>query len=226
MIKNWKLFCHLSSPLAGEPPALDAILEFELARRLGIKTFLSLDKRVPLSEIKRVPIPICQKTIGGHELYCTSDPILPKPIDEWNEYLNKRLDSDMISVLLNPIHMKSLLVASGPYKMRHTPVRVRLIEKIAWFFRGDRAEVNKLLKGIASVGRYRGVGYALVKKWEYEEQEEDNSIFAIQNGQRILMKTIPANHGIEKLKGYRFSHGGAFPPYWHPGTHMEVCVPC
>ena len=60
-LKNWKLTINLISPLAGDPPALDAILEYELAFRLGSKHSKKMTRDTPLSEIKRPGIPICKK---------------------------------------------------------------------------------------------------------------------------------------------------------------------
>lgn len=226
MINNWKATAYLSTPLAFDPPALDALLEWELARRLGMKHHNKLTRNVPLSEIERVPIPLAQRTINGRDVYCCSDPIIPAPRAEWSDHQSKRIDTDLVALMLAPSDRKSLLVASGPYKMRYVPVRVRLIDCVVWFFRGDRKEVNKLLKSVIGLGKHRNIGYGLIERWEYEETPEDYSIFAPCRGKPVLMKTIPAGAQLENVTGYRKSFGGAFPPYWHPETYMEIAVTC
>jgi hypothetical protein len=226
MIKNWKVTCWLASPLAGEPPKLDAILEWELAFRIGMKHARKLTRDVPLSEIERPPIPLAQRTIAGHDVYCASDPIMTPPLAEWVDYQNKRIDTDLVALLLRSEERKNLLVASGPYKMRHVPIRVRLIERVAWFVRGDRAEINKLLKSIHCLGKFRGIGYGLVDRWEYEETADDWSIYAEQHGKPVLMKTLPTGSHLENVTGFRRGFGGAFPPTWHPETFMEIAIPC
>jgi hypothetical protein len=227
MIKNWKATAWLSSPLAGDPPAFDAILEWELSRRLGMKHHLKLTRDIPLSEILRVPIPLAQRTISGKDVYCCSDPIIPEPLaPEWVERVSKRIDTDFIALLLAPEERRNLLVASGPYKMRYAPIRVRLVERVCWFFRGDKKEVHKLLKSVYALSSHRGIGYGLIDRWEFEEKESDNSIFAERHGKPVLMKTIPMGNGLNNATGYRKSFGGAMPPYWHPENYMEIAVPC
>jgi hypothetical protein len=226
MLKNWKVTCWLSSPIAGEPPALDAILEWELSRRLGYKHAMKLTRNVPLSEIPRVPIPLATRTIAGHDVYCCSDPIIPEPIAEWVDYQNKRIDTHIVATLLAPEQRKNLLVSSGPYKMRHVPLRIRLVDRICWFARGDRTEMNKLLKSVIALGKHRNIGYGMVQRWEYEETEEDYSITAPCRGKPVLMKTLPVGDHLQNVTGYKRSFGGAFPPYWHPETYMEIAAPC
>jgi hypothetical protein len=228
MIKNWRATAWLSSPLAGEPPALDAVLEWELSRRLGMRHHLKVTRGTPLSELPRVPIPLAMRTMSGHDVYCCSDPILPPLLaPEWVERTSKRIDADLIALLLTPEERKSILTASGPYKMLYKPVRIRLVDRICWFFRGDRKEVNKLLKSVFSLGSHRGIGYGGIERWEYEDMgENDYSIFAPRHGKPVLMKTIPFGHSLQNVTGYKKSFGGAFPPYWHPENHREIAVPC
>jgi len=226
MINNWKVTAMLASPLAGEAPALDAILEYELAHRLGYLHSKKLTRAVPLSEIQRPPIPVSRYDAMGRPVYRCSDPILGPVLAEWKEYQNKRLDLNM-SLLVDPAQRKKLLVASGPYKMRHAPLRVRLVESISWFIRGDRAEINKLLKKIHSLGAHRNIGYGIIYRWEYEEQPEDWSLFAdTPEGKRVLMKTMPVGPYLESAVGYRKSFGGGWPPYWHSENYTEIAIPC
>lgn len=226
MIKNLKVTAWLRSPLAGEPPALDAILEWELARRLGYKHHAKLTRNVPLSEIKRPPIPILRYNASGHDVYMCSNPILSTTLAEWTDYQNKRIDTDLIALLLDPAERKSLLVASGPYKMRHVPIRVRLIERVVWFVRGDQKEIHKLVKSVYYLGAHRNIGYGNIEKWEFEEIENDCSVYAMQHGKLVLMKTLPLGPHLSGVTGYRKGYGGAFPPYWHPETYMDIAIPC
>lgn len=226
MIRSWKVTAWLSSPLAGNLPALDALLEWELAHRLGYKHHKKLGRDIPLSQIERPPIPLYQVTLGGHNIYRCSDPIIPAPRAEWADHLAKRFDTDLAALLLAPSERKNLLVASGPYKMRFVPIRVRLVERVVWFFHGDRAEVNKLLKKVIALGKHRNMGYGLIDQWEYEEMSEDYSILALCQGKPVLMKTVPIGPHLQNVTGYRRSFGGGFPPYWHPETYMEIAVPC
>lgn len=225
-LKNWLITCHLLSPLCGDVPMVDSLMEYELAMRLGYKSSRKLTRNTPLSEIKPPPIPLAKRTLAGYDIYCSSAPIIGNVFAEYTERQSKRFDTDMCALLLDKKSAgKKLLTSSGPYKDRFVPKRIRLIDTINWFVRGDRKEINKLLKKIIALGTGRSYGYGQIDRWVYKEQEYDNSIFAIHKGKKVLMKTLP----IEAAKGstgYKHSYGGAFSPYWHPETFMDVAIPC
>jgi hypothetical protein len=227
MIKNWKATAWLSSPLAGESPALDTILEWEMSYRLGAKHHKKLTRDIPLKEVPRIPIPLAQRTISGHDVYACSDPVIPQPFaPEWVERIARRIDTDFIALLLAPEERKNISVTSGPYKSRYTPIRVRLVDRVCWFFRGDKHEIRRILKSVFAIGKYRGIGYGIIDRWEYEDMgENDYSIFAPGETGRVLMKTIPAGD-LKNVSGYKVSFGGGMPPYWHPENYMEIAVPC
>lgn len=225
MIKNWKITCFLSSPLCGDPPDIGSLMEYELSLRLNMKQAKKLTRSIPLSQIQRPPIPLAQRTIEGVDIYCCSNPIIGSVLAEWNDRQSKRFDTDLVAEILHEKSRKKLLTSSGPYKSRFVPKRVRLIEKICWFVRGDRKQINKLLKKIIAIGHCRNVGYGKIRNWEFEESEEDYSIFALHQNEKVLMKTLPLN-GAKGATGYKHSYGGAFPPYWHPDTFMEIAIPC
>ena len=222
MIGNWKVTAWLSSPLAGEPPYLDAILEGEMAHRLGIKHGQKLTRDTKLDDVQKVSVPLAKRTIAGHDVYACSDPIIPDSVAEWVDHSSKRIDGDLVALLLAPEERKSIGVTSGAYKMRYAPIRVRLIDRICWFMRGDKYEIRKILKSVYAVGAYRKIGYGIINKWEYEKTDGDYSIYA----DNILMKTIPANDNLKDFSGYRKSFGGFKPPYWHPGNSTEIAIPC
>lgn len=226
MLKNWKITAHLVSPLAGDPPKLDALLEYQLAARMGMLHAKKLTRDIQLSSITRPPIPVAQKTLNGMDVYCISDPILPKPAEEWVEHGNKRFDSAKLALALAPEWRKNLLVASGPYKMRHAPIRVRLVDRIVWFARCGRKETNKLLKKTTALGYKTAHGYGWLGGWEFEETDEDHSVFALCRGKRVLMRTVPMGDHLQGVTGFKHSFGSFAPPYWHPERFAEVAVPC
>ena len=227
MIKNWLVTAWLATPLCGEPPALDGILTWEMTLRLGSKHHKKMGRWTPASEIEEIPIPLAKKTIGGSEVYCCSDPILaPLLTPEWVDHTSKRFASSRMALLISPDHRKNVMVASGPYKSRYVPERIRLVERVCWFVRGDRMQINKLLKSIYSIGRHRKIGYGIVWQWTFDEVDEDYSIYAPHNGKRVLMKTLPLGEGSDNVCGFRHSFGGWKPPYWHPSAQRRVMEPC
>lgn len=227
MIKNWLIKCNLASPLCGDPPMIDALLEYELACRLGYKMAKKLTRMVPLSEIEHPPIPIAKRTLNEIDFYCTSDPILGNVFSDYTERQSKHFDTDICALLLDDKNKKNLLTSSGPYKSRFVPIRVRVVDSVQWFVRGDRKEIHKLLKKIVSIGKNRAYGYGRIASWEYIETEENFSIFAKDGESLVLMKTLPIDIiNDNKAVGFRHSFGGAFPPYWHPDTFREIGIPC
>jgi hypothetical protein len=228
MLKNWKITCNIVSPIYGELPKFDSLLQWEMSFRLGIKHEFKLQKQNKLSEIKTMPIPLSKKTIGDYDLYCCSDPIIFSDSISWSENHCKRLETEKITNLVKEKERKTLQIASGNYKMRFVKLDIKLINKIIWFVRGDIKEIRKLLKSIFFIGKYRKIGYGLVSDFKFEEIENDYSIFAEnENGEKVLMKTIPYNENFFKnVIGYSKSFGSAFPPYWHPETFMNIAVPC
>lgn len=226
MIKNWKVTAWLSSPLAGDAPQFDAILGWELANRLGYKHAKKLTRDTPVKEIEIPPIPLAKRTFNGIDIFCCSSPIIPEPQEEWVDRISKRIDTSEIALLLAPEYRKSLLVASGPYKMRYAPERIRLIDRVCWFIRGDRVNVNKLLKSVYAIGKHRNIGYGQIEKWTFDETEADNSITAYRHGKPVLMRVVPFGYDLQNLTGYKKSFGAPVMPYWHPDNYMEIAEPC
>jgi hypothetical protein len=226
-MKNWKVTAALKSPLAGDIPNLDSILEWEMSRRIGIKRGRKLTRETQLDTVQRPPIPLARRTIGGATVYCCSDPIIADPAAEWTDYISKRIDTNMIARLLAPAERKSIGTTSGVYKMRHAPLRVRLIDRIVWFAHCDVGQsghrLRDILHHVYAIGKYRSIGYGLIDSWLVEEMgDNDFSLYA--DGR--LMKTIPAAGLADGATGYKLSFGGAATPYWHPQNYQEVAIPC
>jgi len=224
MMRNWMITAWLCSPLAGEPPYLDAVLEGELARRLGYLRNHKLTRDTKLKDIDKPPIPLAKEEIGGKAVWCVSDPIIPNPAAEWHDKQAKRFDTSQ-SLLVAPEYRKKLLTSSGPYKQRYAPIRARLIESITWFARGDRKGLNKLLKKVPALGKHRNTGYGRVWKWQYEEVGSDYSLYATRQGTPVLMRTMPLGEHLAGVGGYRKSYGGGWTPYWHPDNYTEIAIP-
>jgi CRISPR type IV-associated protein Csf3 len=221
MLKNWRLTINLLTPLAVKPPALDALLMWELSNRIGLNHGEKLTRSVPLSQVKKCEhLPLCKKTIAGVDVFRCSDPIY-RIEHEYHEHQAKRFECDKMALLLKDTERKSLLVASGPYKMRFVPIRCMLIPKVVYFFRGDKVEINKLLKGVFALGKHRNIGYGFVRNFEFEEMVEDYSVFA----GKVLMRSIPFVDDME-IEGAQIGYGSCKPPYWHPDNMMKVLTPC
>ncbi len=226
MLKNWRLTINMLTPLAVKPPALDALLMWELSNRIGLNHAEKVTRGIPLSQVKKCEhLPLCKKTIAGIDVFRCSDPIY-KIEHEYHERQAKRFECDKMALILKETERKSLLVASGPYKMRFVPIRCMLIPKVVYFFRGDKAEVNKLLKSVFAIGKHRNIGYGFIRDYCFDEMQEDYSVFAPgEDGKKILMRSIPIVDDPDII-GAKRSYGSCKPPYWHPDNYMEVLEPC
>jgi hypothetical protein len=226
MFKNLLVSAWLASPLCGDAPALDSTLTWELSKRMGLKNHGTIGKWTPEAEIVQIPIPLDKRNIGGHEIYCCSNPILSAlEAPEWIDHCSRRFDSSKLALAIAPEHRKSVLVASGPYKSKFTPVQVKLVERVCWFVRGERKEIESLLKSVYSLGHRRNVGYGAIWQWTFDEIEEDYSIFAPQDDKQVLMKTIPHGDWLDNVCDYTVSYGSWHPPYWYPAFKTEVAIP-
>ena len=226
IVRNHKVTAWLASPLAGEPPMLDAILGDELACRLGNKHHKKTGRWTPVEELEDLPIPLAFSKIDGYKICHCSAPILPKPDAEWTDNIAKRFNSSRIALLISPEHRKSVMTASGPYKSKFDMVRVRHVSQVCWFVRGSKEGFMRLLKAVSSIGAHRGAGYGQVWQWTAEEIEDDYSIFAPCKGKKVLMRPLPVQCNLDNVCGYRKSFGGWKPPYWHPGMQVRINTPC
>jgi hypothetical protein len=224
MLNNWRLTINLVSPLAVAPPALDALLMYEIMFRMSLNHAERVTRGVSLKQVKKCGcLPLSRITIAGVDVFRCSNPIY-KIEHEYHEHQAKRFECDKMSLLLKESERKSLLIASGPYKMRFVPVKCMVVPKVVYYFRGDRIEVNKLLKGVPAIGKLRNIGYGVVGGLEYDEMEEDYSVFVKQGEQKLLMRTIPLIED-KMIIGARRFYGACKPPYWHPDNYMEILEP-
>jgi hypothetical protein len=227
MLKNWKVTAYLNSPLIESGLSLEAMMQWEMSCRLGTKHAKKMKRDTPLEEIEDVPIPVAKRTINGIDLFCCSSPVIGEIKNECVNRIAKRFDTSEVALMLEEHERKSILVASGPYKMRYAPARVITTDSVSWFVRGDRKEMNKILKKIYSIGKHRNIGYGTISSWEYTEMEDDYSITANVFGEKIIMRTLPMGYCVANgLKGYRKGYGSVTTPYWHPANYMEIAIPC
>jgi hypothetical protein len=224
--------CRLASPLAGSPPALDALLESALS--------LYHPKAEPGYKIDRaglcpppgtVPIPLLRRGVRGHDgrlwpVAACSDPILPVAEAECVEHVAKRIGVEDAG-LLSPAARVVVSTSNSWTKSYRLPLRVRRVECIRWFASGNRRETLKVLRRIHAVGKKIADGYGRVAAWEVEEVAEDRSWFARSEAGLVLMRTLPAGDYLPAdLLGSRADFGAAVPPLWHPERYTEIITPC
>ena len=223
MNDSLKVTCCLSSPIAGEIPMLDSIIEWEMAHRLGKGQSIQRDKACP--PYGEIPVPFLRKTIGGMSVPCCSSPIV-EPCRDGVEYFAKRIGTEF-SDLLAPSRRIMVATGNGLLKSYRIPLRTRDCRSIVWFLRGNRREVRKILRSIVSLGKKRSFGYARVAEWIVEQHHEDLSWFAKTEQGSILMRPLPFCEDLPlDLIGSRRDFGAAQGPYWHPDRYVERVIPC
>lgn len=220
-MRGIKVTAHLSSPIAGDVPMLDAILQFEMAQREGKANKIRRDQ--PCTAFEDVHIPILLGSIGGLAVPHCSSPIFATET-ETVEHFAKRLSVENADLLTEK---KRLVVATGnsTFKSYRLPLRLRVVDRVVWFAVAKRKPVLSLLRSVHSIGKKRSVGYGKVARWEAEYLDDPPTWFAECEEGRVLMRPIPLCDESKSL-GSRRDFGAVQPPYWHPDRYCERVLPC
>lgn len=242
--KPLKVTARLVSPLAGDPPMLDALLEWVMSFRMTSVMRTCSDDRhsvdlrprgMPVSEAGKIPIPVWRKTICGLPIPLSSAPIFRADWDT-QEHFNKALQFALCD-LLEPTENRIIATTGGPFKSYRLPLRVRGVQSVSWFCLGrGRAsgngsavacEVRKLLKHVTSIGKKTSIGYGRVAGWTVEQADDDYSWFAPSDTGTVLMRPLPWRDDMPAdLVGFRRDFGSPCPPYWQREFYREIVTPC
>ena len=218
-----KVTAHLSSPLAGTVPHLDALLEHEMAQREGKAWKIQRHQEAPSAG--EIHIPMLRRSIGGVPVACCSSPIV-EPSREMAEHFAKRLATEHAG-LLAPKKRLVVAVSNQVFKSYRLPLRLRNARRIVWFALAHRRPVLSLLRSVHSLGKKRSYGYGRVARWEAETIDVDWSWYVLSEKGHVLMRPLPACGELPpNLQGARPDFGACQPPYWHPDRYMEIVVPC
>lgn len=218
-----KVTAHLSTPLAGDAPFLDALLEFEMAQRCGKAQKIRRDQ--PCPPFGEVHIPMACRNIGGLQVPCASAPIL-EPCREAVEYFAKRIATEHSDTLATDRRLQVAL-GNNTYKSYRLPLRLREIHRVVWFAMATRRHTLKLLKSVHSIGKKRSIGYGRIERWEAERVDMDWSWFVPTERGQLLMRPLPLCDELPSdLIGFRQCFGAVQPPMWHPDRYVERVVPC
>lgn len=226
-VRQLKVTAHLISPIIGDVPHLDSLLENEMAQRLGVAAKFHRGDAIPPPGV--IHIPMLRGAFGSepHIARCSS-PIY-RTDHEYVERFAKRLATDH-SALLADDERRVLPVGNGTYKSYRLPLKVQCVSRVVWFCRGHRRPIKSLLRSVKSLGRKRSIGYGRVAKWDLEMIEGDYSWFAPATNDSesvVLMRPLPWSDQLPaNLIGHRRGFGACAPPYWHPSRFAEIVVPC
>lgn len=217
-----KVTAFLESPLLGDAPYLDAILEYEMAQRLGMANKVRRDH--PVGQPGEIHIPMLRATIGGHSVPCCSAPIYVTHVDGV-EHVAKRLATEHAG-MLREASRNVVSVGNNTYKSYRLPLRRRVVQRVVWFCEAHRRHVVKLLKSVHSIGKKRSIGYGRIGRWGVEHADGEHWWYSrVQEG-TVLMRALPLCSDLPRdLIGFRESFGACQAPMWHPQRYMEIVVP-
>lgn len=220
-----RIEARLVTPLAEEPPQIDALLELVLARYRDHDC--RLDRTMPAPEIASVPIPLCLGRASGQPVYRSTSPIYRSVGPDTVDYYCRRLDPGW-AFMWPEERIKQIPVTGGKHKSYRLPLRVRVVPQVVWYAIGDRKEVHRLLKRVQYLGKKTSQGYGRVTGWQVENIDEpDVTWYAKTDQGSVLMRPLPAGGYLPSdLIGYRPSFGACNGPYWHPDRMQEIVVPC
>lgn len=201
---------------------LDGLLEFEMAQRLGIAEKIRRD--LPCPPVGAIHIPMLRKSIGGWGVPCSSSPIYAAENDR-HEHIAKRLATEHAADL-RPKSRNVVAMGNSIYKSYRLPLRVRLIDRVAWLCEAHRRDVLHLLKSVHAIGKKRSVGYGRVREFTAEHIDGDLYWYAPSDDGLVLMRPLPFGDWLPVgLLGARRDFGAACGPYWHPSRYCDIVTP-
>lgn len=222
---NWKVTAVLGSPIAGDVPYLDAILEFEMAQRQGKACVVRVSD--PCPRLGSIHLPLCRGMFAGVDYIPRCSAPIYVNRDERHEHYHKRLSVENAALLAEEERTK-VPVGNTWTKSYRLPLKVVNADRVVWYVGGSkRRPLKSLLRSVHALGKKRSQGYGRVVRWEFEEVEHDWSWFAPSPEGQVLMRVLPfAETLFENVIGYRRYFGGFAPPYWHPDRFLDVAIPC
>lgn len=243
-----KVTCWLNSPLASEPPRLDALLEWVMSYRMrtvmestnGVRHVTGTPKHRGMPVVPgAIPIPIERRRVEGYQwpIPLCSDPIYSGSIDGVESFA-KRFSTENSSLMAES-ERRQIAVSTGPFKSYRLPLRIRPVDRIVWFCAGRTGgnsdgrgiapgcQIRKLLKKVFAVGKKTSFGYGQVARWEVVPVDEDWSWFSPSPAGAVLMRTLPASMRLPlDLIGFKRSESAPVAPYWMRENVTKVVVPC
>lgn len=220
MFRNFKVTAHMQTPVAAiHPIILDAIISAAKAMEiLGEEFYSGKNIAGEEHEIRSMMDPILDRK---HGVYCTS-----VGLGDYREFVgswSKRWDDKNDDIVkFRGKGKKRVDVGAGFYKNYHMPLVLKSYKTVTFYVRGDMDEVKRLLESyIFYIGKKGSQGFGQIRKWEFEEIEEDWSIW--KDGR--LMRPIPTSECMEEIEKMmeeqlpvNIRQHPVIPPYWRKET--------
>lgn len=129
-------------------------------------------------------------------------------------YWHKRFDAQLAEDYVDFAGRRGRVnTTSATYKAYRMPLNVILTPEVVWYAVGEKAEIERLLEEIPSLGKKTSQGFGQVFEWTVEEIGQDWSVW--KDGQ--LMRNLPDPDGDAEW--------GVRPPYWLPANIVRCRMP-
>lgn len=163
------------------------------------------------SELFYIPLPI--KPVGTKELFYAASIGFPKQAVDGVARWRKTTEIES---------KKKISIGSGEFKRYDMPMPYTSAEEIIFYVNGNKAEIERLLQFIPSIGKKRTQGYGNVRTWQVEQSEHDWSI--VRDG--VPMRPIPVSEAEQfNLKCDVEMFFAVRPPYWHRSNLTKCFMP-
>lgn len=233
--------CDLAGPLAGDPPALEALL---LDRAVVLRgDWRRVTRDGPPPPQGEIPLPVGATWLGGWLVYHCSAPILSEAAFDAARHHHQRYPVERAD-WLDPAERTQVNTTGGAFKSYRLPNRVRGVRTVCWVAEGNWREMRKLLRDVTHLGKDRAQGYGAVRRadadadasgrrvseWRAEERPDLAGCWWYarrEAGELVLMRALPAGPWLPAgLAGARREYAAVAPPCWHPARQAEAVVPC
>lgn len=160
------------------------------------------------NDIIHFPIPIEKITIDERIWYYDCSFALFDILGEDRRFFNKRYDMTLAEKYAD-FKGKSSNVNTQRAKFKNwrIPLNIVLTSKIEWYLKGDKKELEELLKYASNIGKKSSQGIGIVKDWIVEPTKEKLS----------KLRPIPDANGDDEI--------AIHPLYFDPNNVMKVILP-
>lgn len=198
----------LRGPLTN-PPMLDGLLGYVIARRLGLVA--------GFGPIQKIAIPIARDE--SDRFYLCSSPVFGVDQRELR-YVNRRFPLHEAQ-LLGEIKSRRIDIGAGACRSYRIPTEVQFVEgdRIVWYASGDAEATLDLLTEVTHLGRRRAVGRGPVQSWTVAPCEPWDGFPILRAGQPL--RPLPA--GYPGLVDPAMAYQVIDPPYYEH-VREELCA--
>lgn len=222
MFTNIRITANMGSPIAtiGEI-VLDSIIVAALYKeKLGDDYFDGTNKYAEKQELDEMLVDVLDKKQG---VYCTSYAIGDNKefVSKWSKRFCAKND-DLVAYTGKG--KQRLDIGAGHFKNYHMPIVVKSYKTVEFYVRGDIEKIKYLLNNyIFAIGKKISQGYGEVLFWEFEEIDEDYSLW--KDGKN--MRSIPMNECLDLIQcsdnEFNTAIVATIPPYWRK-DEKELCL--